>query len=100
MQHLLDAISSPRRRAILRLVWDRELAAGEIARQFDVSWAATSQNLGVLRRAGLVRERRAGNRRFYAADREALGPLASLIESMWRADLAVLRDVVAAEGER
>jgi DNA-binding transcriptional ArsR family regulator len=95
MQTMLDAIANPRRREILRLVWDRELPAGEIARHFDVTWAATSQNLAVLRRAGLVRERRAGNRRFYAADREALGPLAAVVEAMWRADLGRLADVVA-----
>lgn len=95
MQAVIDAISNPRRREILRLVWDRELAAGEIARQFEVTWAATSQNLAVLRRAGLVRERRVGNRRFYAADRAALGPLAAVIESMWRTDLERLRDVLA-----
>jgi DNA-binding transcriptional ArsR family regulator len=97
MQDVLQAIASPRRREILRLVWDRELAAGEIARQFDVTWAATSQNLGVLRRAGLVTERRVGNRRLYTADRERLGPLASVIEQMWRTDLATLGDVAAAD---
>ena len=68
MQARLEAITSPRRREILRLVWDRELAAGEIAARFDVSWPAVSQNLSVLLRAGLVTERREANRRFYRAD--------------------------------
>jgi DNA-binding transcriptional ArsR family regulator len=49
MQAMLEAISNPRRREILRLVWKRELTAGEIAERFDVSWPAISQNLGVLR---------------------------------------------------
>ena len=90
----MDAISSPRRREILRLVWDRELPAGDIAARFDVSWPAISQNLGVLRKAGLVTERRDANRRYYRADREALGSLATVLEEMWSRDLSRLRDAV------
>lgn len=95
---MLDAISSPRRREILRLVWERELPAGDIAARFDVSWPAVSQNLAVLRKAGLVTERRDANRRYYRADREALGSLASVLEEMWSRDLSRLRDVVAEDG--
>lgn len=72
-------------------MWDRELAAGEIAAHFDVSWPAISQNLNVLRRAGLVTERRDGRRRLYRADRKALGPLAAALREMWRADLRALK---------
>lgn len=91
VQRALDAISSPRRREILRLVWDRELSAGEIAAHFDVSWPAVSQNLNVLRRAGLVAERREGRRRLYRAEPRALGPLAEAMRAMWRDDLRKLK---------
>lgn len=94
MKTQLEAVSNPRRRAILRLVWDKERSAGEIAANFDVTWAAISQNLRVLREAGLVRERREGNRRLYRADRRALGPLAAVVKSMWQEDLAELKRVV------
>jgi DNA-binding transcriptional ArsR family regulator len=94
VQTVLDAIANPRRREILRLVWERELTAGEIASRFDVSWPAISQNLGVLRRAGVLTERREANRRFYRADREALGTLAAVLEDMWSRDLARLQEVV------
>ena len=93
---LLSALASPRRRAILGLVWDRELSAGQIARHFPVSWPAISQNLGVLRRAGVVVERREGTRRLYRADRAALGPLAEVIASMWASDLERLAELAAA----
>src|SRR2546427_12843439 len=83
MKTQLEAVSNPRRRAILRLVWDKERSAGEIAANFDVTWAAISQNLRVLREAGLVRQRREGNRRLYRADRRALGPLAAVVKKMW-----------------
>ena len=89
---------NPRRREILRLVWERELSAGEIATHFDVTWPAISQNLGVLRRAGLVLERRDATRRYYRADRAAAGSLALVLEEMWSRDLDRLR--LAVEGDR
>lgn len=94
MQPVLDAIASPRRREILRLVWDRELTAGQIAARFDVSWPAVSQNLGVLRRAGLVMERREGTRRYYRAQPKALGPLETALQQMWDHDLDRLKEAV------
>jgi DNA-binding transcriptional ArsR family regulator len=90
----LQLIIEPRRREILRLVWDRELSAGDIAAAFDVTFGAVSQHLGVLRRAGFVRVRSEGNRRFYQADRERLGPLAQALETMWTATLDKLADTV------
>jgi DNA-binding transcriptional ArsR family regulator len=94
VQALLKAISNPRRREILRLVWDRELSAGQIAARFDVSWPAVSQNLNVLRGAGLLSERRDGARRLYRADREALGPLEVVLRDMWEQDLDRLKDAI------
>jgi DNA-binding transcriptional ArsR family regulator len=94
VQAHLKAISNPRRREILRLVWDRELSAGQIAARFDVSWPAVSQNLNVLRRAGLVSERRDGARRLYRADREALGSLEVVLRDMWEQDLDRLKDAI------
>ena len=91
MQTTLNAVASPRRRAILRLVWDRELPAGEIAAHFDVSWPAISQNLNVLRAAGLVTRRQAGHQRLYRADHAALGPLEPFLRAMWATDLDQLR---------
>jgi DNA-binding transcriptional ArsR family regulator len=83
----LRAVASPRRREILRLVWDRELTSGEIASHFDVTWPAISQNLRVLHDAGLVRARRQGVTRFYRADRTRLGPLKSVLTRMWEDDI-------------
>ena len=83
----LRAVANPRRRAILRLVWDQERSSGEIASHFNVSWPAISQNLRVLEGAGLVRTRKRGTTRFYRADRARLGPLKAVLMRMWEADL-------------
>jgi DNA-binding transcriptional ArsR family regulator len=93
----LQVVSEPRRREILRLVWDRELSAGEIAGQFDVTFGAVSQHLGILRDAGFVRARRDGNRRLYRADREGLGPLAQALEAMWTETLDRLAETVESD---
>jgi DNA-binding transcriptional ArsR family regulator len=93
----LRAIASPRRREILRLVWERELSSGDIAAQFDISWPAVSQNLRVLEHAGLVTARRHGTARLYRADRGRLAPLRSLLKSMWEADLDRLAELAEAE---
>lgn len=93
----LQVVSEPRRREILRLVWDRELSAGEIARRFEVTFGAVSQHLAVLRAAGFVRARRDGNRRLYRADRERLGPLAVALEAMWSETLDRLADAVESD---
>jgi DNA-binding transcriptional ArsR family regulator len=93
----LQVIASPRRLRILELVWDRELTAGEIAAQFDVSWPAVSQHLTVLRTAGFVRERREGTSRIYRADQEALGSLRAVVEEHWRSSLSRLKALAEAE---
>lgn len=93
----LQVIAEPRRRAILQLVWRRELAAGDIAAHFDVSFPAVSQHLGVLRDAGFVTVRRDGRARFYRADRKALGPLRPLLEKMWNEKLDRLVSLIEEE---
>ena len=93
----MEAIASPRRRQILRLVWDAERSAGEIAAASDVSWPAVSQNLRVLKDAGLIRERRAGTHRYYRTDRRALGPLEAVLRQMWTRDLGRLGELAEQE---
>jgi DNA-binding transcriptional ArsR family regulator len=80
---LVRAVAEPRRREILRLCWDRERTAGDIAGHFDVTFGAVSQHLAVLRETGLVAVRQEGTRRYYRAHRQALGPLAAYLESLW-----------------
>ena len=93
----LRAIAEPRRRAILRLVADDELPAGEIAAAFDVSRTAVSQHLTVLKNAGLLTERRDGTRRLYRARPEGLAGLWQFLTDMWASSLDTARRLVEAE---
>jgi len=97
MSNALQALAEPRRTEIIRLLWDEERAAGDIARQFDVTFGAVSQHLKVLRDAGLVDVTRAGKQRFYRVRKESLGPLADYLEGMWRASLLELKRLAEAE---
>jgi DNA-binding transcriptional ArsR family regulator len=95
---VLDAIASPRRREILRLVWQEEQTAGAIHRAMpDVTFGAISLQLGSLLRAGLIEARAQRRNRFYRARREALGPAAEILERMW--DDALWKLKLAAELE-
>jgi DNA-binding transcriptional ArsR family regulator len=93
----LQVIAAPRRLRILQLVWDRELAAGEIAAEFDVTWSAISQHLKVLKDAGFLIERRDGTSRYYRADQAALGSLRAVVEDHWRTSLGRIKDLAETE---
>ena len=92
----VKVIAEPRRQEILRLCWRVERTAGDLAGEFDVTFGAVSQHLKVLRDAGLVTVRKQGKRRYYQANRAALGPLAAYLEKQWAGQL----DRLAALAER
>jgi DNA-binding transcriptional ArsR family regulator len=97
MDEVLRAIAEPRRRAILELVTDRELPAGEIAAHFAVTRPAVSQHLTVLKDAGLVAERRDGTRRLYRARPEGIDELQRFLSDMWGRSLDLARRLVEEE---
>jgi DNA-binding transcriptional ArsR family regulator len=97
MTTALQLLGEPRRMEMLRLVWDTERAAGDIARHFQITFGAVSQHLGVLWRSGLLRRRRDGKRILYLADKAALGPLAAALEAMWSERLATLKELAETE---
>src|SRR3569833_1531971 len=100
-QTLLTAITSPRRREILRLVWRDERSAGDIHRAMpDVSFGAVSLHLRALAEAGLVDVRPESRRRFYRANRDALAPVAEMLEAMWDDSLARLKAAASISAAR
>lgn len=101
MSAVFEALAAPRRREILRLVWDRERSAGDIHRAFpEVSFGAVSQHLSVLETAGLVARRDEGRFHYYGARRSELGHLGKWLEAMWDDALANLKLHAEAEEKR
>ena len=88
---VLTALADPTRRAVFEALRDGERPVGELAADLPVSRPAVSQHLRVLEEAGLVRVRRAGARRLYAAEPEGLAELRVWLEGFWDDALAAFR---------
>jgi DNA-binding transcriptional ArsR family regulator len=81
---ILAAAASPRRREILRMVWNEERTAGDIHRAMpDVTFGAVSLQLKWLLKAGLVETRAQSRFHYYRARREAFGSVGEMLERMW-----------------
>lgn len=60
LDKIFAALSDPRRRAILTMLLEDDMAVTDVAGPFDISLAAISKHLGVLSRAGLIAQERRG----------------------------------------
>lgn len=79
---LFRTLADPTRRGIFeRLCRDGELTVGALTARAGVSQPAVSKHLGVLKRAGLVRDRHEGRQTHYRAH---LGALAPLVDWTWQ----------------
>ena len=72
MQDTLRALADPTRRSILHLLKGGTLSAGEIAEHFDITGAAISRHLSVLRDADLIRDKRDGKFIYYELNASVL----------------------------
>lgn len=82
LQKTLKALSDPTRREILNLLKQGRMAAGEISERFDITDAAISRHLSVLKEADLIRDTREGKYIYYDLN-------ASVLEEilLWISDL-------------
>lgn len=72
LQNTLKALSDPTRREILNLLKEKTLSAGEISDKFDISFAAISRHLSVLKEADLIRDERDGKFIYYTINASVL----------------------------
>ena len=85
------ALADPTRRQIFERVADRPSAVGELAEGLPVSRPAVSQHLKVLKEAGLVVDRRDGNRRIYRVNPGGVGALRAYLERFWNQALVAFK---------
>jgi DNA-binding transcriptional ArsR family regulator len=88
------ALGDPTRREIFGRLVESPRAVGELARELPVSRPAVSQHLRVLKEAGLVIDRRNGNRRVYRIDPQGLAALRADLERFWTQALANYKQLV------
>ena len=62
----LHALSDPTRRKILELLKERDLVAGDIAKNFKITLPSVSHHLSVLKKANLVTYERQGQELLYS----------------------------------
>jgi DNA-binding transcriptional ArsR family regulator len=95
---LFRTLADPTRRAIFeRLARDGEQTVHALTNHSGVSQPAVSKHLGVLKHAGLVRDRRSGRETHYSAQPKGLAPLIdwmSFYGAFWRDRFDRLEDVL------
>lgn len=95
-----SAVADPTRRAILDHLCEGELGAGEIASRFSVSRPAVARHVRILKKAGLVRERRDAQRRIYSLQPDGLKNIDRWLQPyrlFWAARLIDLKHAVEEE---
>jgi DNA-binding transcriptional ArsR family regulator len=95
---LFRTLADPTRRAIFeRLCRQGEQTVGALTAQARVSQPAVSKHLGVLKQAGLVRDRHEGRQTHYVAEVGALGPLidwTSQMKGFWQSRFDGIEDLL------
>ncbi len=77
IQNTLKALADPTRRQIIQLLKSGRLSAGEISENFNITSAAVSRHLSILKEAGLIRDTREGKFIFYEINLSVLEELLS-----------------------
>ena len=94
------ALADGTRRHLLEQLAVRDRAVGELVTGLDISQAAVSQHLRVLREAGLVTARKEGRNRYYRLRPAALAELRDWLDELerfWQDRLAALGDYLREE---
>jgi len=88
------ALADPTRREIFERLAAGPRPVGELARGLPVSRPAVSQHLKVLKEAGLVIDRRVGNRSIYQVNPDGVGALRGYLDQFWTQALAAFKTAV------
>jgi DNA-binding transcriptional ArsR family regulator len=95
----LAALGDPTRRAIFERLAAGPASVGVLAVDMPVSRPAVSQHLKVLREAGLVMDRPAGNRRIYSLDPDGIGAVRAYFERFWTQALGAFKQAAEQRDE-
>lgn len=93
-----NAVAEPKRRQIIEVMGQHELSVTEIIELLGWPQPMVSKHLGVLKKVGLVRERRVGRQRLYRVDVEQLKPIYDWItpfERYWNERFDRLDDILS-----
>jgi DNA-binding transcriptional ArsR family regulator len=100
---VFQALAHPTRIAIIELLGNRELSAGDLIEELGMEQANVSQHLAVLRSRQLVVNRKAGNQVFYSVRDPILLQVLALMRSYFHKHLnealAILEEIGGSQAE-
>ncbi len=82
LQDTLQALADPTRRKILNMLKAGRMTAGEISEKFDISGAAISRHLSVLKAADLIRDEREGKFIWYELNASVLEEILIFVNTL------------------
>ncbi|HKF62905.1 MAG TPA: metalloregulator ArsR/SmtB family transcription factor [Dongiaceae bacterium] len=95
---LFRSLADPTRRALFeQLCREGEQTVGALTARSTISQPAVSKHLGILKQAGLVRDRHEGRKTHYSAQLGALAPLidwTSQMAGFWQSRFDRLEDLL------
>jgi DNA-binding transcriptional ArsR family regulator len=100
IDRVFHALATATRRDILRRTIEREQSVSALARDYEMSFAAVQKHVSVLEEAHLIVKRAEGRERLVRADPEMIARARALLaryEELWRARVARLDDLLAAD---
>ncbi|WP_298863421.1 winged helix-turn-helix domain-containing protein [uncultured Microbacterium sp.] len=100
IDRVFHALATATRRDILRRTIEREQSVSALARDYEMSFAAVQKHVSVLEEAHLIVKRAEGRERLVRADPQMIARARALLaryEELWRARVARLDDLLAAD---
>jgi len=94
------AVADDSRRQVLVLLKDGEKSPTEIATHFDFSLPALSTHLRVLRDAGLVKERKEGQRKLYSVNKDGMSEMVEFLDMFWDDRLRSLKQFAESKSKK
>jgi ArsR family transcriptional regulator len=85
-EEVFKALADPTRRAILKLLKDGSLAAGEIGKAFPITKGSLSHHFNVLKAADLIRSERRGQSIVYSLNTSVFEDVAALLMDLFQAE--------------
>ena len=93
---VFKALSDETRIRLLKLLSERELCVCELEQALNMTQSRVSRNLGILKEAGLVKDRRDGLWAFYSLDRKSFNkyaaPVLGLLDGWLNNDEVIEKD--------
>ncbi len=99
---VFQALAASTRRDILRRTIAREQSVSELARDYDMSFAAVQKHVAVLEAAELIVKRAEGRERLVRANPEMIARARALLaryEDLWRSRISRLDDLLAEDSD-